>query len=197
MEGVRVPCASASIGAAVDGPATATITLVPTQSSFYAPERTVVHLFWYDDQGMPRRIFEGEVIGKTFAYQAGMRRATYKCRDLTTYWEHAHELFFATNVPTTTPFGNREGAFFYGSNVTSIEQNRADPTTEEAAAAVSEQAAARAERLKAQVSIGNLLTSAFGRVESIGQGYQSIFDHLGGTDETPVSMTIGSTQRLA
>ena len=98
-----MPCASASIGAAVDGPATATITLVPTQSSFYAPERTVVHLFWYDDQGVPRRIFEGEVIGKTFAYQAGRRQATYKCRDLTTYWEHAHELFFATYVPTETP----------------------------------------------------------------------------------------------
>lgn len=174
LEGIRVPCAAASISTQVDGPAVASITLVPTESSFYAPERTLVHIFWHDstdEKTFWRCIFIGEVIGKSFSYMSGGRKAIYKCRDFTTYWEQAHEVFFANYVPAGGGPTDDQISFFFGSNVFAREENRADPSTQNTT------------RTQAKVSIGNLLTNAFGEVQSLGQGFQSIFDHLGGTAE--------------
>lgn len=163
MEGIRVPCSSATINTKVDGPAVATITLVPTEAAFYAPERTLVHLFWYEEEeDLWRLVFEGEVISKAIHYSGGHRQASYKCRDLTTYWDQAHQVFFARYYSTNTSIGESDAALFYGSNVRALEENRATIKGEAVA----------------QVTLGNLLTDAFQTVGSLGEGFQSIFDHL-------------------
>ena len=173
MEGIKVPFAAARVNTFVDGPATATITLPPTPSSFHAPKRTWVHLFWYDGD-QPRLLFEGETIGRGISKGQAMKGATYRCRDLTMYWEHAHQLFFSQDTTLNTPLSNKEFGVFFGATAAAQDANRA-PTTG---------------RFKNKVSIGNLLTSAFEEVATLKQGFQSIFDYLGGSadgEQAPIN----------
>ena len=94
MEGIRVPSATATVVASVDQPATATITLVPTDAAFHAPERTLVHILWHDGT-LWRRLFEGETVSKHIEYSGGHRRAVYRCQDMTLYWQQSWRGFFS------------------------------------------------------------------------------------------------------
>jgi len=121
LEGIEVPVISASVNMLPDQPASATIQVIPTDMGMHLLPRTLVHLFYLDDEplsnpGAPPRIaqdgstennlnrfdapdeqykilFTGEIIGFNYAKTPSSRQLVLQCLDLSTYWDTCYQWF--------------------------------------------------------------------------------------------------------
>lgn len=117
MEGVEVPAISAQVAIQPSNPATATIQIIPTDSALLFLPRTLVHLFFLDDELTDadrrladklnenkvdrfdvederyRLLFAGEVIGYNYSKDPSSRSMVLQCIDLSSYWDCCYQWF--------------------------------------------------------------------------------------------------------
>jgi hypothetical protein len=120
LEGVEVPVIAAQVHLQPNTPATATIQIVPTDAALALLPRTLVHLFYLDDQTPTndsevkakyekiqrpavnrfdapdeqyKILFTGEVIGYNFQKTPINRAMILQCMDLSSYWDTCYQWF--------------------------------------------------------------------------------------------------------
>lgn len=134
LEGQEVPVISASVSIGINGPATASIQVIPLDEGMDLKPRTMVHLFFLDQvptaeevqeatqQGLTpsefrrsydKLLFTGEVIGFAFGQTPLSRSLVLQCLDFSSYWDACHA--------TAIEYGPGGNAFYnqasvYGSN---------------------------------------------------------------------------------
>lgn len=130
VEGKRLDNAfiSATVSSQVGKPATAVISLVPTNSIRHILPRTYIQLFsndpWDSDPSL-KLLFDGEVMGIGFVKNDDGRSFVIHCADVSNYWHHVRQYWFnltqsggnfldefirmttggAATVSTVAPFG--------------------------------------------------------------------------------------------
>jgi len=118
LEGIEVPCIAAQVHLQPNTPATATVQIVPTNAALSFLPRTLVHLFYLDDQATStdaekkkttiqrpsinridvpderyKLLFTGEVIGYNFQKTPINRAMILQCMDLSSYWDTCYQWF--------------------------------------------------------------------------------------------------------
>ena len=121
LEGVEVPCIAAQVSIQPSNPSSATIQIIPTDSSLLFLPRTLVHLFFLDDEltaadrsrldkagdyevdhGVDRfdveddryrLLFCGEIIGYNYSKDPSSRSMVIQCLDLSSYWDTCYQWF--------------------------------------------------------------------------------------------------------
>lgn len=177
LEKVEVPVIGATVTASIGSPATAQIEIIPTDRALYLHARTIVHLFYWDDQsakfgggGAYRLLFCGELFSQTYSKSgAGSRNVILQCLDFSNKWDTAY-LYSMTFAEQEQPggtaiIGNRRD--FLGA-----EGNLLDDIVSSATVVVADQAN------------GSPLSQALSHVSGILGGLYSILEILGGTHGT-------------
>lgn len=97
LEGVEVPCTSATAQMSVDGAATCSFSCPSTASAFRIRPRTGVEIFYRDlsaqDQDTFRLFFSGEVVGLQMRRTPLSVEAVFQAVDDSSYWDSAHQYY--------------------------------------------------------------------------------------------------------
>lgn len=121
LEGVEVPVISSQVNLLPDQPASASIQIIPTDMGLHLLPRTLVHLFYLDDEILPnpppaprvsedgntennlnrfdaldeqyKTLFTGEVVGFNYGKNPSSRQLVLQCMDLSTYWDTCYQWF--------------------------------------------------------------------------------------------------------
>ena len=120
LEGIESPVISANVSILPDQPASASIQVIPTDMGLHLLPRTLVHLFYLDDEviedpspaprvgeyGLEHNLnrfdapdeqykimFTGEVVGYNYAKTPSSRQLVLQCLDLSTYWDTCYQWF--------------------------------------------------------------------------------------------------------
>jgi hypothetical protein len=130
LEGQECPVVGANISVHLNGPATASIQIVPTDEALLFKPRTMVHLFYLDSRteisgtgkdakgtgtsGTYRLLFSGETVGLAYIRTPMSRAVVLQCLDFSSYWDACHATVLAFGMD-----GNlfRHMGEFYGANV--------------------------------------------------------------------------------
>lgn len=116
VEGVEIPCASASVSASVGAPSSASLQVPYTDELHKLLPRSVVHLFFLDD-GVWRLLFAGELVAVAYTKSRNQRVSVLQCADFTTYWDAAKQYYAREDA--IFPSETSRIAAFSGSDVTS------------------------------------------------------------------------------
>jgi hypothetical protein len=123
LEGVEVPVVAAQVSTHLNGPAAASIQVVPLDEVMKLKPRTMVHLFFLEKPAKVdaqtgnleeyRLLFTGEIVGFAWIQRSNARSVVLQCIDFSSYWDAA--------TATSIDYGPNGDAFtqqsaFYGSN---------------------------------------------------------------------------------
>lgn len=99
LEGIEVPVVAAQVTIHTNGPAAASIQVVPLDEVLRLKPRTMVHLFFLEKPSHLdaetgklenyRLLFAGEAIGFAWIQKANMRGVVLQCLDFSNYWDTA------------------------------------------------------------------------------------------------------------
>lgn len=120
LEGIEVPVISSQVNIMPDQPSTASIQVIPSDMGLHLLPRTLVHLFYLDDELLPdpppaprvdgdnvennlnrfdapdeqyKIMFTGEVVGFTYGKNPSTRQLVLQCIDLSSYWDTCYQWF--------------------------------------------------------------------------------------------------------
>lgn len=126
LEGIEVPVVSAQVNISPDQPSMAAIQIIPSDTALHLLPRTLVHLFYLDNEviltGPPKKsasggtgdinlsnrfdapdsqykiLFTGEVIGFNYSKTSDSRQLVLQCMDLSSYWDTCYQWYVDYSV---------------------------------------------------------------------------------------------------
>ena len=123
LEGVEVDVRSATVSCGINIAASANILIPPASSSMEFLPRTLVHLFFYEENSAVAKdindlrswnlLFGGEVIGFAYINSGGARSTSLMCQDFSSYWGSARLYWGGTRK---TSFQNLTRAIYAGAS---------------------------------------------------------------------------------